>query len=250
MIDVCILGTGKLGMHLIHECIQNPAINLLQIYNRSAIPVDCFKNSLSSTQNSSKIAKADLYIVALPDDVIPSLNLNYLEGLVVHTSGTLSFTKLNAKTRGVLYPTQSFTKEKEVVFKEIPFCLETEFNADYTLLETFTKSISNLTYAVDEQQRQKLHLAAVFANNFSNRVLGIAYEICDNNNIDFNILQPLIQETFKKVATLPPSMAQTGPALRNDVATLKKHKSQLQHTELDIYNILTKSIQETHGTEL
>jgi len=250
MIDVCVLGTGKVGMHLINECIKNPAFNLLQIYNRSTIHIDSFVEIVPNTQNIQALKKADLYIVALPDAIIPTLNLFHLDGLVVHTSGTVSLTKLMANNRGVLYPTQSFSKEKEITFKEIPFCLETEHETDYSLLESFATSLSSLTYKVDEQQRQKLHLAAVFANNFSNRVLGIAYDICEENNLDFAILQPLIQETFLKLTTLSPSAAQTGPALRKDEETLNKHKSQLQDTELDIYKILTKSIQEKHGTEL
>ncbi len=250
MVKVCILGTGKVGIHLIHECINNPKIDLVQIYNRSTKGCALFKGLLPTTQSVYELKKADIYIVALPDKVIPKIDLSHVSGLVVHTSGTVSFKALNSKRRGVLYPPQSFSKEKKMNLEHLPFCLETEFKEDGVWLEKFATFISKTVFFIDEEQRQKLHLAAVFANNFSNRVLGIAYDLCQENNIDFNILQPLIQETFLKAQILPPHIAQTGPALRNDHTTLEKHKSQLTSTDLEVYNILTKSIQEKHGTEL
>lgn len=250
MVKVCILGTGKVGIHLINECINNPTIDLTQIYNRSTKGVELFKGMISTTQSVFELKKADIYIVALPDDIINTLDLTHLQGLVVHTSGTRAFTSLKAKNRGVLYPLQSFTKEKKINFKNTPFCLETEFEQDYPTLEKLAKSISKVVHLLNQEKRQQLHLAAVFANNFSNRVIGIAYDLCKKNNIDFSILQPLIHETFLKTQILPPHIAQTGPALRNDEQTVNKHMNQLKNTDLEVYKILTQSIQEKHGTEL
>ncbi len=250
MTKVCILGSGKVGLHLIHECINNPAIDLVQIYNRSTKNIELFKGLLATTQSVYELKKADVYIVALPDDVLPNIDLNHVNGLVVHTSGSLPYTQIKASKRGVLYPAQSFSKEKKINFKNTPFCIETEFQEDVALLENLAQSISNVVHYINEEKRKKLHLAAVFANNFSNRVIGIAYDICKEQNIDFSILQPLIHETFLKTQILPPHIAQTGPALRHDDTTLTKHMSQLNNTDLEIYKILTKSIQEKHGTEL
>lgn len=250
MINICILGVGKVGTHLIKECINNPNINLIQIYNRSSKGLALFKGMLPTTQSVYELKKADIYIVALPDTIIQEVDLNHLSGLVVHTSGTVPYKDLKAINRGVLYPLQSFSKEKNINFKKTPFCLETENEQDYILLESCIKKISDFVYKITEFQRQKLHLAAVFANNFSNRVLGIAYDICKEQNIDFNILQPLIQETFLKAQILPPHIAQTGPALRRDKKTTEKHLSQLNSTDKEVYKILTKSIQEKHDEKL
>lgn len=249
MINVSILGTGKVATHLIKVCLNSPLIELIQIYNRSDGTLNKYKN-INTTTNLTSLKKADLYILAVPDDVIKNIHLFHLDGLVVHTSGTKSYIDIQANKRGVLYPAQSFSKEKNVNFKEIPFCIETEFVDDFKLLNDFTKIISNQVYEITEEKRQKLHLAAVFANNFNNRVMGIAYDICKENNIDFKILKPLLQETFLKTQTLPPKLAQTGPAIRNDETTINKHINQLTGTNKEVYKILTKSIQEKHGIKL
>ncbi|MDO6739132.1 Rossmann-like and DUF2520 domain-containing protein [Wenyingzhuangia sp. 2_MG-2023] len=250
MTKVCILGAGKVGTHFIKECINNPAIELIQIFNRSQKGIQLYQNSIPTTQSVYELKKADLYLVALPDDVIATLDLNHLKGLVAHTSGTLAFTNLQAQNRAVLYPLQSFSKEKKIHFKKLPLCLETEFEKDYKILREFAYSLSDAVYAIDASKRQKIHLAAVFANNFSNRMMGIAYDLCKEHQIDFEILQPLLQETFLKTQILPPHIAQTGPALRNDQQTIIKHMDQLTGTNKTIYQLITQSIQEKHGTEL
>jgi len=160
--------------------------------------------------------------------VIKTIDLSHLKGLVVHTSGTVSYQNLNAKKRGVFYPLQSFSKEKEINFKKVPFCLETEYDEDYDSLEKLTQLLSSNYQKINHHKRQKLHLAAIFANNFSNRMIGIAYDLCKQEHITFNLLQPLIEETFLKIKSLPPSVAQTGPAIREDKETIQKHLNQLK----------------------
>lgn len=250
MVKVCILGAGKVASHLIRECVNNPVIDLVQIYNRTLKPIKIYENGVSLTTDSKQLIKADIYIVSLPDDVIKLIDLNYLDGLVVHTSGTKPFSEINAKKRGVLYPLQSFSKEKHINFKLVPFCVETEFVKDLDLLTSFANAISSKVQVIKEKQRTKLHLAAVFANNFSNRMMGIAYDLCKENNIDFSFLQPLLQETFLKTQVLPPNVAQTGPAIRKDNATIEKHLEQLTGIHKEIYKLVTQSIQERNGSKL
>jgi predicted short-subunit dehydrogenase-like oxidoreductase (DUF2520 family) len=110
------------------------------------------------------------------------------------------------------------------------------------------KTISNTIYKINSEQRKSLHLAAVFVNNFVNHLYYIGNEICNENDVPFDILLPLIEETFKKLDDLSPLEAQTGPAKRNDEQTIKNQLDQLKNnTHKEIYRILTKSIQETHG---
>ena len=250
MIDVCVLGTGKVGTHFINECISNPKLNLIQVYNKSSKGVALYKDMVATTQNLLELKKVNIYIVALPDEVLPTLNLQHLKGLVVHTSGTVPYQQLKAKNRGVFYPLQSFSKEKKINFKNTPLCIEIEFNDSKEIIHQLATSISNQVHFLDKKKREKLHLAAVFANNFSNRVIGIAYDICKENQIDSTILQPLLHETFLKTQILNPSLAQTGPALRNDTETLQKHLEQLKGINKNIYTVLTQSIQERHDIEL
>jgi predicted short-subunit dehydrogenase-like oxidoreductase (DUF2520 family) len=153
---------------------------------------------------------------------------------------------LDSKHRkAVFYPLQTFTKNKPIDFSEIPICLETQHQSDYKILETVAKSISQKVFSINSEQRKALHVSAVFVNNFVNHLYQIGNEICIENNIDFEILKPLILETAKKIETLSPKQAQTGPAKRNDNATIESHLAFLiDENQKEIYKILTQSIQE------
>ena len=139
---------------------------------------------------------------------------------------------------------QSFTKDKSVDFNSVPFCLETKNSEDFNLLEALAKSIGEKTYKINSEQRKKLHVAAVFVNNFTNHMYKIANDICEKNNVPFEILYPLIEETAKKIQSISPIDAQTGPAKRNDEQTIKNHLENLNLQQQEIYKLITKSIQE------
>jgi len=170
----------------------------------------------------------------------------------VHTSGGLTLHEMDKKNkRGVFYPLQTFSKDVEVDFSEVPLCLEVENKSNLNLLKELAESIGSKQYKVNSDQRSSLHLAAVFVNNFTNQLYRIAHEITESTSVDFNILKPLIKETAHKIEELSPYRAQTGPAKRNDKKTIKKHLKMLkkeQHKE--IYELLTKAIQHTHGKKL
>jgi predicted short-subunit dehydrogenase-like oxidoreductase (DUF2520 family) len=153
---------------------------------------------------------------------------------------------LNSKNkRGVFYPLQTFSKNVAVDFSEIPICLETQIDADFAILEKVARSISDKVLNISELQRQALHVSAVFVNNFVNQLYQIGNEICLENNISFEVLKPLILETAKKLMTLSPKEAQTGPASRNDKQTIERHLKFLSdENQRNIYKILTQSIQD------
>ena len=122
-------------------------------------------------------------------------------------------------------------------------CIEAENQADYQVLELVAKTISDTVFNINSEQRKALHVAAVFVNNFVNHLYQIGHDICIENNIPFEILNPLIQETANKVISLSPKEAQTGPAKRNDTQTINSHLSFLSdETQKEIYKTLTKSI--------
>ena len=231
MISVVILGNGNVATHLYNAFSKAPGISVMQINSRT----------LTVIQDS------EITIIAVSDDAIQQVSKTIInrEGLIVHTSGAVDINALKNKRKGVFYPLQSFTKNAEIDFNEVPFCLETENIKDYTLLENLAKTLGSKIYQISSEQRKKLHVAAVFVNNFTNHMYKIGNDICSNNKIPFEILHPLIEETAKKIKTLSPVHAQTGPAKRNDTQTIKNHLEDLNLEQQKIYQLLTKSIQKS-----
>lgn len=253
MIDIVILGGGNVAYHLTNALLQNSAVNVVQVYNRSLEKISIFKNRTSITNNLSELKNADIYILAVSDNVISELSstLNLKNKLVVHTSGSMAIDELKSvSNKGVFYLLQTFSKERKIDFSTVPICIEAQTDEDLRLLETLAKSISKNCYRINSNQRKSLHVAAVFVNNFVNHLYHIGHEICEQNKVPFEILLPLILETANKITTLPPLEAQTGPAKRNDSKTIKKHIAMLNKNQQEIYTLLTKSIYNTYGEKL
>jgi len=246
MISVVIIGYGKVAFHLTNVFRNSDTIIVKQVYSRSMSKIEHLRKNINITNDITKLVDADVYIIAVSDDAIAEVSskITNTKALIVHTSGTFDLKGLQTKNRkGVFYPLQSFSIEKAVDFNEVPFCLETEYQKDFLLLETLALSISKKVYQIDSQQRQYLHVAAVFVNNFSNHMFSIGNDICKVYNVPFERLHPLIKETATKVEKLAPKNAQTGPAIRNDQKTMKKHLKLLTEPQQIIYNLISKSIQ-------
>lgn len=257
MIKVVIIGSGNVAQHLINALLKSQrngdTIELVQVFSRKAEDLFRLIDPSKIATNYHQLVEADLYIIAVSDDsiAIVSDQLPFKNRLVVHTSGSISLDSLGTNNRkGVFYPLQTFTKNKEVDFKTIPICLESENATDYQLLEKVASSISEKVFTINSEQRKALHVAAVFVNNFTNHLYQIGDEICKEHQVPFEILQPLIQETAQKILTLSPEAAQTGPAIRNDKLTIEAHQLFLSNSnQSNIYKILTQSIQD-HGQKL
>jgi predicted short-subunit dehydrogenase-like oxidoreductase (DUF2520 family) len=251
MIKVIIIGSGNVAQHLI-AAFQNSQnlgteIELVQVFSRQIASVSHLLDLDHITNDLDTLAEADLYIIAVSDDAIAEISskLPFKNRLVVHTSGSVSLNALDDNNRkGVFYPLQTFTKNKAVDFKIIPICLESENATDYQLLDKVAKSISGKVFAINSEQRKALHVAAVFVNNFVNHLYQIGNEICQEHQVPFEILNPLISETAQKIMVLSPEEAQTGPAKRNDTKTIEAHEAFLSNEDhLKIYKTLTQSIQ-------
>ncbi|MEY2868507.1 MAG: hypothetical protein RIR01_962, partial [Bacteroidota bacterium] len=252
MIKVSIIGSGNVAQHLI-TTFQNleKSINKIELVQAFARKKESLSHLLPQekiTDNLNTLAEADLYIISISDDAIATVSdaLPFKNRLVVHTSGSTPFTILNDNNRkGVFYPLQTFTKGKPVDFKTIPLCLEAENPSDYQILDKVAKAISDKVYAINSEQRKALHVAAVFVNNFTNHLYSIGNDICLENQIPFDILKPLMEETLQKLQSLSPKEAQTGPAIRQDQKTIAAHEAFLKNeNQLKIYKTLTQSIQE------
>ena len=251
MIRVSIIGSGNVAQHLIVAFSKTTDIELVQVFTRKDAAVAHLINPDKIYTNFNDIIAADLFIIAVTDDAITEVSaaIPFSNELVVHTSGSVSIEAINNKNRpGVFYPLQTFSKSKEVDFKTIPICIETKNEKDFEILEKVAKSISNTVYKINSEQRKALHIAAVFVCNFVNHLYQIGNDICIENDLPFDILKPLILETANKIQNLSPYSAQTGPAKRNDKKTIKKHLKTLENSpHKAIYEILTASIQKTHG---
>lgn len=234
MISVTIVGHGNVGTHLSKAFRNIEGIVATQIDSRKLHAV--------------KIA--DVTIIAVSDNAISKVSSQIDNSFVVHTSGSVSLDALkNSNNKGVFYPLQTFTKEKEVDFTQVPFCLEAERQEDLKKLEKLVSLLHGKVYHVNSEQRKSIHVAAVFVNNFTNHMYAIAHDICKQYEVPFEILEPLIEETSKKIKKLTPLEAQTGPAKRNDTETIQNHLHLLTKEQQGLYLKITQSIQQ-HGKKL
>lgn len=253
MIKVVLFGSGNVASHLSNEFLKSNSIELVQVYNRTLENIKHLKHKTSITNQISDLKEADVYIISISDDDITdfSKQLNLKNKLVVHTSGALDLSALKSQSnKGVFYPLQTFTKNKELDFSTIPFCIEAENKNDLLLLEKLAKLISEKCFIIDSDQRKALHVSAVFVNNFVNHLYHLGNEICTDQNVPFEILLPLIKETAAKIENLTPFNAQTGPARRNDHKTMQKHLELLNNNQENIYKLISNSILNTYGKKL
>lgn len=248
MKTINIIGYGNVAYHLIQALkhlsnykIQNVAVRSLE-KGSDFIPKDLIVTAIED------LKPADITLIAVTDNAIAEVSdkIPYQGTLVVHTSGTTALKILNDKNqKGVFYPLQTFSKNKEINFKEVPLCLEAENSDDLNELKLLANELSDNVFEISSEQRKTLHVSAVFVSNFTNHLYAIGNEICKKNNIPFDILKPLIKETADKINYLNPKDAQTGPAVRFDQKTIKAHEEFLTNeTYKTIYKLITQSIQE------
>ena len=254
MISVVVLGFGNVGKHLCLSLNRSNAAELTQIYNRSKIALPDSLQDIECIRDLDDLTHADLYIIALPDDVIRSFSdaLPVTDAIVAHTSGSAAIDVLEKHDRAaVFYPLQTFSSEQDMDFNAIPICIEASHERDEEKLKLLAESISKKVSIISSEERKKLHMAAVFASNFPNHLYHIASEILNDNNLDFDLLKPLISETARKIESLSAYDAQTGPARRGDENTIENHLHLLTDSRYrEVYELLTRSIQETYGKKL
>jgi predicted short-subunit dehydrogenase-like oxidoreductase (DUF2520 family) len=247
---VCI-GAGKLASQLM-PALKLEGFEINQVYSRTMVSANTLAIQLKTvaTTNLSQIQKdADFYFFALKDDVVENVvkELDHLENeesVFVHTSGVLPINTIPFKRRGIFYPLQTFSPGHSVDWKTTPILVTGENEEINTSLMTMAAKISNLVYKVSDQDRAALHVAAVFANNFTNHMLTLAEKICNEQHVSFEILKPIIRETIEKALDAGPSNSQTGPAVRGDQKTIDKHLKMLENNSglQELYRMITQSI--------
>lgn len=247
--SVVLIGAGNLAWHIGHALKILP-VEIRQIFNRSNESGLRLAKSLNVpfVSNPQEIAGSDLYIVCVSDDAIADLFEHlkpFIQGIVVHTAGSVGMNVLSENNSyGVLYPLQTFSKDRPVDFRRVPLLIEGSDESTLKLIRQFAMNISENVQEVNSDDRALIHLAAVMASNFSNHLLDIAGEILAGKNIQLSLLEPLMQETIRKAFELTPGKAQTGPALRGNRKTIRHHIEMLsQWPEIqEIYRVLSESI--------
>ena len=187
---------------------------------------------------------ADLYIIAVSDRSIPSVaeELKDVEGLVVHTAGSVPMDVLSQQRKGVLYPLQTISKTRKLPASKVPFYIEASQQQDLELLRLLAESMGSKATIMTSEKRRYLHLAAVFCCNFVNRLYGITADLLEEHEIPFSAMLPLIHETAEKVEQLTPHQAQTGPAVRWDEEVMAQQMALLNDEQRQLYQLLSKSI--------
>ncbi|MGK6351966.1 Rossmann-like and DUF2520 domain-containing protein [Parapedobacter sp. DT-150] len=251
--DVVLLGSGHVATHL-GKALAEAGHRIVQVYSQTlahAAALAANVNAEAIGDLASLAADADLYIIAVKDDAIEQVAAQLpssLEGIVVHTAGSVDMNVLAAQAHyGVLYPVQTFSKAKAVDFSTIPIAVEAADGDTHTRLSKLASSLSSRVFPCDSKQRLSLHVAAVFACNFTNHFYAIGAKILQEHQLDFDLIRPLILETAEKVMVHQPTDVQTGPAVRNDAETMAKHLKLLEgRPQLrEIYRKLSREIFES-----
>lgn len=251
--NIVILGAGKVAA-LLGKRLKFAGYQVRQVYSRNVHCAQTLAQVLgaSAVNDLDQIqTNADLYIIAVTDSAIEKVAacLNVSSGIVVHTAGAVPANVLShlSKHYGVLYPLQSitpFTKENVA----LPLCIAASDSTTIQVLQKLATDIGSVVIPANDDERKKMHLAAVFVNNFTHHLFTLIADYCEKENIDFKCLLPLIKETAERLTDHHPLLLQTGPAIRNDTSTIHRHMQMLQpypHLQ-KIYDMFTQSIIANH----
>lgn len=247
---ITMVGAGNVATHLALAFAEKGYI-IQQVFSRTeeSAKVLAEKTGASYTTNLRDLASdSGLFILSVSDHALEEIieNSSFGASLVVHTSGSTPMKVFRDKVinYGVLYPLQTFSKDRQLNFSTIPLCIEANTPANLVALNHMCSLLSQQVIFMNSRKRLNLHLAAVIACNFSNHLYSLADKVLKEHNLSFDLLQPLIIETAEKAVHYGPSQVQTGPAVRKDIKVIKKHIELLSFSpELQkIYDLLSKSI--------
>lgn len=256
---IVLVGAGKLATN-VGVALQKAGHDITQVYSRTMDSAQELGRKLwcEATNDLSQLSKtADVYLFAVKDNVLENVAANVCVGrehsVFVHTAGSMPIGIFEGKVRhyGVMYPMQTFSKEREAfsVESDIPIFIESNNTIANDVIKSMAESISGKVYQLASDDRKYLHLAAVFACNYVNHFYDIAHGLLADKNIPFEVMLPLIDETARKVHIMSPHDAQTGPAVRYDRNIIENHLKMLEDypTVQLIYDIMSRSIHECYN---
>lgn len=253
MQKVSFIGSGNLAWHLA-PALDNVGYPVREVYSHNSKHAAALVGrlyeghvniSLDFSASTSKI-----FILSISDDALEEVAQKLIlpdDAIVVHTSGSQPLSILDdtgSQNMGVFYPLQTFSKTKKVNFKTTPIFIESENSDVEKTLMKMAKAISGKVKRINSEERKALHVAAVFASNFTNHMLTLSKQVADQNDLDFDLLKPLIAETLNKSLEIGPEKAQTGPAVRGDFEILERHMEFLKESPevAEIYKVISQHI--------
>ena len=252
MISVSIIGSGALSRSLFAAMSSLPSIAFQGVFGRNIDDATHF-GTYWITQ-WEKVLQRDLILLAVPDDSIMALyeRLDRFKGMVAHCSGITPLIQRTVGDSGVFYPLNSFNKSLATELKSTPFFIEASSEEGQTVLEQIAKALSPKVIPLSSDSRAKLHLAAVISQNFSNHMYALSERYCSEQGLDFEWIKPMLKGSLIRTLQSNAVETQSGPAKRNDLKTLEKHRALLKDrlTLLELYNSMTTSIQQLYEKEL
>ncbi len=257
MSTISFIGSGNVATRLA-TAFKHAGHQILDIYSQTFTNAKTLAEAVGANPVDD-IAElnpnADFLFLCVNDDKLYGVPTEVPFGryMVVHTAGSAPLSLLNIfrNNAGVFYPLQTLSKYKDVQWKKVPVCIEANSKGTQNELFELARSIKTRPLYMDSEQRLALHTAAVVANNLSNYLYQIAFDITKKYGVAFNLLFPLMEETLLKLETLEPKKAQTGPAHRRDFYTIQKHLDLLHDMPEahDVYQFITNKILIQNSTE-
>jgi predicted short-subunit dehydrogenase-like oxidoreductase (DUF2520 family) len=250
-----LIGAGNVATHF-GIALKKAGHEIVQVFSRSSTSAATLSaklkcNPVTDVPGISK--SADLYIISISDQAIRGFLRSFpADGkVVVHTSGTISLKVFGKKfgNHGVIYPLQTFSKERKIKFEEVPLLVEASNAKTLSIVNAVADSVSRFVFRMDSSTRKTVHLSAVIAGNFSNHLYLLAEKVLEKKNIPLPLLGPLLYETVIKAIRLTPRDAQTGPAKRGDTGIIKEHLKMLKGNPSlqKIYRLMSEDIERESG---
>lgn len=248
--NFALVGSGRVASHLADALVKG-GVTCSALYSPTKSHATALAQKIGADTVDSigqlVALPVDFVLIAVKDDAIGEVASHFpsdYNGVVLHTSGGTSLDALSPiRHRGVLYPMQTFSENRELVISEIPIFPEANTQKCQEVISRITNALgSRQVHYLSSEERVKLHLASVFACNFVNHLYSISDEVLHDIELDFQLLGPLVKETLNKALSASPKEVQTGPAIRHDYRTIDRHLALLQGQSREIYEVLTKSI--------
>lgn len=252
---VSLIGAGKVAWHL-GPALEDSGMTVQEVYSRDIKNAEVLAQKLYNASATNSLdfteSEAEVFIILVSDGAIKTVSeqikLPDTDCILIHTSGAYALSELlKVRTNvGVFYPLQTFSKDKKIDFREASICIDADKESVLDVLGEMAYQLTEQVYHLNDTERRRLHVSAVFACNFTNHCFKVAEELMSESELHFDMLKPLIEETVKKAFSIGAEKGQTGPAIRGDNETMDKHLKELEGKDIyqEIYKIVSKSIQQ------